>query len=100
MASFREGLWRVRSRAGRLAREVQVYRLALADPRTPPLARVLLALAIGYALSPIDLIPDFLPLIGHLDDALLVPLLLAAAVALIPVDVLDSCRRRAGGAGA
>lgn len=74
--------------------ELSVYRLLLRDPRTPLLARALLWLAVGYALLPFDLIPDFLPVIGHLDDLLIVPGLALLALALVPEEVVRDCRRR------
>ncbi len=68
---------------------------AARDPRTPLLVRLLALLVAAYALSPIDLIPDFIPLIGHLDDLLLIPLGLALVVRLTPPPVLASARRQA-----
>src|SRR5262245_4597038 len=68
---------------------------AARHPRTPWLARVLALAVAAYALSPIDLIPDFVPVLGYLDDLIIVPLGLALVVWLVPVDVMESCRERA-----
>jgi uncharacterized membrane protein YkvA (DUF1232 family) len=76
-------------------RELRVYRLVLRDTRTPWLPKLLLGLAVGYALLPFDLIPDFLPVIGHLDDVILIPVLVGLALRLIPAPVVADCRRRA-----
>jgi uncharacterized membrane protein YkvA (DUF1232 family) len=56
------------------------------------MAKVLIGAAIAYALSPIDLIPDFIPVIGHLDDLIIVPLLVYMALKLVPKDVVEECR--------
>ncbi len=78
-----------------LARELRVYRLVLRHERTPWISRVLLGAAVAYAISPIDLIPDWLPIVGHLDDLLIVPLLIWLAVRLVPPEVMDDCRAQA-----
>lgn len=66
--------------------ELAVYRRVLMDRRTPWVARIVLGCAVAYLVSPIDLIPDFLPVIGQLDDLIIVPLLIALAVRAIPPD--------------
>ncbi len=77
--------------------KVQVYALYLAyhDPRVPLLARILAACVVGYALSPIDLIPDPIPVLGYLDDLIIVPLGIALVVKMIPPSVLAECREKA-----
>jgi uncharacterized membrane protein YkvA (DUF1232 family) len=75
-------------------REAAVYRRVLRDRRTPLLARVLLGLAVFYALSPVDLIPDCLPGVGHLDDLIIVPLLIWLALKLVPAAVIIEARHR------
>ena len=79
----------------RIKRNIALYKALYLDPRTPRLARVLLWLAIAYALSPIDLIPDFIPGVGHLDDVIIVPLLAIVAVKLVPHEVYEEHRNKA-----
>lgn len=73
---------------------------AARDPRTPFAVRLLALLVAAYALSPIDLIPDFIPVIGYLDDLLIVPLGLALVVRLTPPEVIESSRQKAAHAAA
>jgi uncharacterized membrane protein YkvA (DUF1232 family) len=87
-------LERLRITAQGFRREIRVYQLALQDSRVPKRAKWLLGLALGYALSPIDLIPDFIPVVGYLDDLVIVPALIWLAVRSIPTDVLADCRAK------
>lgn len=89
-ATDRLKLW-----AGRLKAEVYTMYLACKDPRVPLYARVFAACVVGYAFSPIDLIPDPIPVLGYLDDLVIVPLGVALAVRMIPQKVLDECREKA-----
>ena len=77
----------------RVKHELTFYRLVITHKRTPWLARVLLGAAIAYFLTPIDLIPDFVPVLGHLDDILIVPGLIWLAIRLVPAEVIAECRR-------
>jgi uncharacterized membrane protein YkvA (DUF1232 family) len=86
---------RLRSVGKTLKSELKVYRLVLEDRRTPTLAKIMLALAVGYLLLPFDLIPDFIPIFGHLDDAIIVPALVIVAVKMIPQEVLTEARLKA-----
>ncbi|MBI5582393.1 MAG: DUF1232 domain-containing protein [Deltaproteobacteria bacterium] len=88
-------LEKLRHRARRLQSETYALYLAARDPRTPWHAKLLVAGIVAYAFSPIDLIPDFVPVLGYLDDLILLPLGVALAVKLIPRAVLDDCRQRA-----
>ena len=72
--------------------EFKVYQLVLKDSRTPRAAKFLLGLAIGYALLPFDLIPDFIPVLGHLDDVIIIPGLIIIALRMVPKEVVDDCR--------
>ncbi|WP_163144217.1 YkvA family protein, partial [Arhodomonas sp. KWT] len=84
------GRWRAFAAGIRL--EVATYRAIARHPNTPVASRALIAVAVGYMLSPIDLIPDFIPVIGHLDDVLVVPGLIALALWLVPGDVVRDAR--------
>jgi uncharacterized membrane protein YkvA (DUF1232 family) len=75
--------------------EVYAISLAQKDPRVPWYTKVLAACVVAYALSPIDLIPDFIPVLGYLDDLILIPLGVSLVVKLIPVEVLEECRQKA-----
>lgn len=81
--------------ARRLKSELYALYLAYKDPRVPWYARVLVACIVGYAFSPLDLIPDFIPILGYLDDLILVPAGIMLAIRLIPPEVLSECRRKA-----
>ena len=86
--------------AARLKRDVKVLGLALLDPRTPWYAKALAGFIVAYALSPIDLIPDAIPVLGLVDEMILLPILIAGTVRLVPSGVLADCRERADHAGA
>ncbi len=85
----------LRQHERRLKAETLTLYLAARDPRTPWYAKLLVASIVAYALSPIDLIPDFVPVLGYLDDLVLIPMGIALAIRLIPDSVLDACRIQA-----
>jgi uncharacterized membrane protein YkvA (DUF1232 family) len=88
--------------ACRLANETYALYLAYRDPRTPWCAKVFALLVVAYAFSPIDLIPDFIPVLGYLDDLIIIPAGISLALRMVPKDVMAECRERArsdGGAG-
>ena len=82
-------------RARELKSDTYALYLACRDPRVSWYAKLLAAAVVAYAFSPIDLIPDFVPILGYLDDLIIVPLGIALAVKLIPAPILDECRLRA-----
>jgi uncharacterized membrane protein YkvA (DUF1232 family) len=89
------GLEAFTQRARRLKAETFALYLAARHPRTPWYAKLLIAGIVAYALSPIDLIPDFVPILGYLDDLILIPMGLAVAIKIVPAAVLAECRARA-----
>jgi len=85
--------WRLRAKE--LKRETYALCLAFRDPRVPWYARLFVAAVVAYAFSPIDLIPDFIPVLGYVDDLLLVPVGIALALKMVPEAVMDECRHKA-----
>jgi uncharacterized membrane protein YkvA (DUF1232 family) len=67
---------------------IAIY-LAMKDKRTPLIAKIMIVLTISYAVSPIDLIPDFIPVLGYLDDLIILPIMITISIKLIPKDVFD-----------
>ena len=85
----------LKERAKELKRYTLIVYYAARDPRTPLSVRIIALLVAAYALSPIDLIPDFIPVLGYLDDLILLPLGVALVVRLLPEPVLSTARERA-----
>lgn len=88
-------LTQIRSQVQKLKSETHALYLAARDPRTPWYARLLVAGIVAYAFSPVDLIPDFVPVLGYLDDLILIPLGITLAIKLIPPSVMAECRAQA-----
>ena len=88
---------RLKSWAGAIKIDVMALWLAARDRRTPWVAKAVAAAVAAYALSPIDLIPDFIPVLGYLDDLIIVPLGILVAVRLIPAELMEEFRRQAAG---
>jgi uncharacterized membrane protein YkvA (DUF1232 family) len=86
---------KLKQRARHLKAETFALYLAARDPRTPWYAKLFVAGIVAYAFSPIDLIPDFVPVLGYLDDLILIPIGIALAIRLVPHQVLAECRVRA-----
>jgi uncharacterized membrane protein YkvA (DUF1232 family) len=76
----------------RLKQEFDVYRLVIKHPETPLFGKMLLGLAVAYLLLPFDLIPDFIPVLGQLDDLVIIPLLVVLALRIIPAHIIQTCR--------
>ena len=85
----------IRQWARRIKQDAVMLWFAYKDPRTPWLPKIISMLAVAYALSPIDLIPDFVPVLGFLDDAVLLPAMIWLAVRLLPAEVVAACRELA-----
>lgn len=89
----------LKARAHALKTETHAIYLAARDPRTPWFAKAIALLTVAYALSPIDLIPDFVPVLGYVDDLFIVPAGIALAIRLIPAEVLEDARATAATQG-
>ena len=85
------------ARAKRLKTDIPALFLSLKDKDTPVLAKVFAGITVTYALSPIDLVPDFIPFLGYLDDVILLPMLVALTIKFIPKDVLEKNRKQSEG---
>lgn len=86
-----------KERAQKLKSDIPAIFLALKDKDTPIIAKILAAVTVAYALSPIDLIPDFIPVLGYLDDLIILPALAALTIKLIPKETFEECRIKAEG---
>lgn len=84
----------LKERASQLKIDIPAMFIALKEKDTPLVAKLLAGIVVVYALSPIDLIPDFVPVLGYLDDLIILPALIALTVHLIPDDVMDRCRQK------
>lgn len=87
----------LKERAKKLKTDIPALFLALKKRETPGLARLCAWLTVAYALSPIDLIPDFIPVLGYLDDVIILPALVALTIRLIPHDIFAQCRNESEG---
>ena len=95
MKTLRDVLARLRDWAGGVKHKTYAVYLACSDPRVPWYAKALGAMIVAYAFSPVDLIPDFIPILGYLDDLILLPLGIAAVIKMIPEQVMEDCLRKA-----
>ena len=84
----------LKERAQKLKTDIPAIFLALKDKDTPILAKLLAGITVAYALSPVDLIPDFIPVLGYLDDLILLPALAALTIKLVPDEVMEHCREQ------
>ena len=87
----------LKARAKKLKTDIPALFLALKDKDTPILAKIFAGITVMYALSPVDLVPDFIPVLGYLDDVILLPMLVALTIRFIPKDVLERNRKQAEG---
>lgn len=84
-------------RAEKLKTDIPAIFLALKDKETPIAAKIFAGITVAYALSPVDLVPDFIPVIGYLDDVILLPLFVALTIKLIPEDIFERNRQKSEG---
>ena len=82
-----------KEKAKKLKQEIYTLYLAYKNPRVPWYGKIFIIITVGYAISSIDLIPDFIPIIGYLDDLILLPLGILLSIKMIPKEVMEECRR-------
>ena len=87
----------LKERAAALKTDIPAVFLALKAKETPLIAKIAAGITVAYALSPLDLIPDFVPILGYLDDVILLPALVSLTLKLIPSDIMEACRTQAKG---
>jgi len=87
----------LKERARRLKTDIPAVFLSLKSKDTPLAAKILAGITVAYALSPIDLIPDFIPVLGYLDDVIILPVLIALIIRLIPEKTFEECRKESEG---
>jgi len=88
-------LEKLKIKAKNLKTEIIVLYYAYRHPRMPVLPKIIILFTVGYALSPIDLIPDFIPILGYLDDLLILPVLITLSIKLIPHEIMEESRKKA-----
>lgn len=88
---------KLKERAAQLKTDIPAVFLALRDKQTPFWAKLMAGLTVAYALSPVDIIPDFIPVLGYLDDLIILPALVAATIKLIPAETMQRCREKSVG---
>ena len=89
-----ETITKLKARAKKIKQDIFVLVEAYKHPKTPLYVKLLSIIIVAYAFSPIDLIPDFIPVLGYLDDIILVPLGISLVLKLIPSDILEECREK------
>ena len=85
---------KLKQKAKNLKKEIFVLYYAYQDPKLPLLPKLFIISTVAYALSPIDLIPDFIPVIGYLDDLIILPLMISLSIKLIPVEIMEASREK------
>ena len=92
---YKENKMNLKERAAQLKTDIPAIFIALSHKRTPWYAKITAILTVVYALSPIDLIPDFIPVLGYLDDVLILPAFIALTIKLVPPEVMKECKEKA-----
>ena len=85
----------MKEKAKKLKNEITAIYYAYQNPNVKQLPKIIIFITVGYALSPIDLIPDFIPVLGYLDDLIILPALITLSIKLIPNDIMDTARQKA-----